>query len=92
MFPQSQFGRQLRSLAPLLLSLLALLGVAGCGASASQPAAGGPAPTGSGLVDRADVVVHRGIHTVHHSTAPLPSPGSPRADGRFTVAWFSATW
>ena len=30
-------------------------------------------------------------HTVYHSTAPLPSEATPRADGRPTFVWFSAT-
>lgn len=31
-------------------------------------------------------------HTVYHSEDPLPSGESPRADGRPTLVWFSATW
>ncbi len=31
-------------------------------------------------------------HTVYHSTEPLPTSSSPRADGRPTLVWFSATW
>ena len=30
-------------------------------------------------------------HTVYHSTAPLPSAAAPRADGKPTLVWFSAT-
>ena len=31
-------------------------------------------------------------HTVYHSTLPLPSAASPRADGKATLVWFSGTW
>ena len=30
-------------------------------------------------------------HTVYHSAAPLPTASTPRADGRPTLVWFSAT-
>lgn len=30
-------------------------------------------------------------NTVYHSTAPLPSAASPRADGRLTLVWFART-
>jgi hypothetical protein len=33
-----------------------------------------------------------GIHVVYHATTPLPSPTQPRADGKVTLLWFSATW
>ena len=33
-----------------------------------------------------------GIHVVDHATTPLPSATRPRADGKVTLVWFSATW
>lgn len=33
-----------------------------------------------------------GVHVIYHSTAPLPSPATPRADGKPSLVWFSATW
>ncbi len=38
------------------------------------------------------VVLSGGRHTVYHSNAPLPTVGSPRADGKPTLVWFSGTW
>ncbi|MGI8970443.1 MAG: thioredoxin domain-containing protein [Dehalococcoidia bacterium] len=38
------------------------------------------------------VEVHHGVHTVYHSRLPLPTASSPRADGKYTVVWFSGTW
>jgi len=37
-------------------------------------------------------VVRGGVHTVLHSTAPLPSASRPSADPRPTLVWFSGTW
>lgn len=33
-----------------------------------------------------------GIHVIYHATTPLPSPAQPRADGKLTLLWFSASW
>ncbi|MBI3974444.1 MAG: hypothetical protein HY332_24460 [Chloroflexi bacterium] len=33
-----------------------------------------------------------GVHVPYHITRPLPEPGQPRADGKVTLVWFSATW
>ena len=37
-------------------------------------------------------VLAGGVHTVQHSTLPLPTAAEPQAEGRPTLVWFSATW
>lgn len=71
------------SILVLALPLLALV-LAAC-----QPAAAG---TSTNTSDTQVEVLGGGIHTVYHSTAPLPSATAPRADGKPTLVWFSATW
>ena len=38
------------------------------------------------------ILLKGGVHTVRHSTAPLPTAAAPRPDGRPTLVWFTATW
>ena len=61
---------------------------------AGVAARGGDAPVATnGTTDPpAVVVIKGGVHTVDHSTAPLPSAVTPRVDGRPTLVWFSGTW
>ncbi len=74
------------------LAIIALLGaafLAGGEPIAADPVTESLARSNAGT----DVTVYRGrAHTVYHSTADLPSDESPRADGRPTLVWFSATW
>jgi thiol-disulfide isomerase/thioredoxin len=56
-----------------------------------QPSASG-AMEASDSADTGSVRILTGLHTVKHSTVPLPSAESPRADGKATLVWFSATW
>jgi hypothetical protein len=52
----------------------------------ATPAAGDPPP----IFDRSGrITVYRGVHTVYHSDAPLPTAAAPRADGKATLVWFS---
>ncbi|RLT44121.1 MAG: hypothetical protein DWI58_01525 [Chloroflexi bacterium] len=38
------------------------------------------------------VVLLKGVHTVHHSKSSLPSEAARQADGKPTLVWFSGTW
>lgn len=55
---------------------------------ASAPAGASGSASGSAQVR----LLTGGAHTVHHSEAPLPTAQTPRADGKPTLIWFSATW
>jgi hypothetical protein len=35
------------------------------------------------------ITVQRGLHTVYHSDASLPTSTSPQPDGKATLVWFS---
>lgn len=52
-------------------------------------------PSGSTIAEAVPAgvqVLTGGIHTVYHSSAPLPTADAPRQDGRPTLVWFSGTW
>lgn len=77
-------------IAVLVVGAVALRGGIGQGGSTAPevaaPSAGAPAAA-EGVR-----VITGGIHTVHHTVAPLPTASTPREDGRPTLVWFSGTW
>jgi thiol-disulfide isomerase/thioredoxin len=73
--------------------LLAFALLAGGGGSSSAEGDPGLVALARSAGDGGQVQVYASnVHTVYHSTAPLPSSGEPRDDGRPTLVWFSGTW
>jgi hypothetical protein len=74
------------------LGLTALAAVA-CAAEAGPPGRAGATPAAAEpppIFDRGGrLTVYRGVHTVYHSDAPLPTAAAPRGDGKATLVWFS---
>ena len=70
-------------------ALLVYLAQDGASSGGSTPAMESVASQNAGT----EVRVLRGSHhIVYHSSAPLPTSKSPRADGKPTLVWFSGTW
>ena len=67
----------------------ALVLITGSGGTLEDPAATALARELSG----GEVRVYTGsVHTVYHSTDPLPTREAPSTDQRPTLVWFSGTW
>lgn len=87
---------RLRILPALALLLVGAVAAAGCSGDDEPPEGVGTADelvlarenAGGGDIR----VLSGGPHTVYHYEGQLPSAGAPRADGRPTLVWFSATW
>lgn len=73
-----------------------MLAVVGVGCSDGEQANGTEASDELALAKDnaggADIRVLTGSHKVYHLDDPLPTADAPRADGRPTLVWFSATW
>ena len=68
--------------------LIALVALAGGGSAGPDPQVEAQARAVNG---GSDIRVYQGaVHTIYHSTAPLPTAGAPQIDGLPTLVWF--TW